>query len=183
MNSKSINHMARYRRYRRTIVRAPKKKWASNIVNINSSTSPTSSNSQFSVVSLVTNAVQTSSPTPVIVKSGNFKVQGDSYISASSSGTFSVSLYVIYAPEGITINDASSANGVIRSHPEWVMAWKFISSDYLSTSGGTSNSNTFSFSSRMKRNLNSGDSILLICLASGVGLNFFVSIFCHRTHR
>ena len=164
--------MARYRRYRRTIIRAPKKKWASNIANINTSTSPSSSTNQFSAVQLVNNAVQTSNPTPVIVKTGNFKVQGDSYISASAAGVFSVSLYVMYIPEGITIPDASAANSLIRAHPEWIMAWKFISSDYISTSGGgSSNSNTFSFSTRMKRNLNSGDSIYLLCLAAGTGLN------------
>lgn len=165
-----INHMARYRRYRRTIIRAPKKKWASNISTVNATTETAGSSTQVASVRLVNNAAQGSNPTPVIVKCGNFKIQGDVYSQMSQAGTASVSLYVIYIPEGITLPDYTSALNLIRAHPEWIMAWRFINSNFVSAAG-SDNSESFSFSSRLKRNLNSGDSVYLVCLASGVGLS------------
>lgn len=162
--------MARYRRYRRTIVRAPKRKWGSNIASFNSVTTGNPA-SQFASFKLVGNSAQSSNPTPVILKVGNFKIQGDVFVTpgAASSKT-AVSIYIIYIPEGITLSSADNARGLVIAHPEWVMAWKFINSN-VSTGTANENGESFTFSSRLKRNLNSGDSIHLLCLAESDNLN------------
>lgn len=166
--------MARYRRYRRTIVRAPKKKWATNIVNFNNTTAGTNTQ-QYAAIQLVTNSVQASSPTPVIVKAGNFKIQGDVYVVPGASGAQTeVSLYVMYIPEGINLNSVDTAKNIILAHPEWIMAWKFVNANRASTTA-TDNSESFSFTSRLKRNLNSGDSIYLLCMA--LSSNMSSSVF------
>ena len=162
--------MARFRRRYRTIIRAPKKKWATNIINFNKATTGTATQ-QFATVQLVTNSTQPSSPTPVIVKTGNFKIQGDVYVVPGTSGAQTeVSLYVVYVPEGVTMNDAAGAQNLILAHPEWIMAWKFVNANRTTTTT-PENTETFSFTSRLKRNLNSGDSIVLLCLAMGSNLS------------
>ncbi len=143
----------RYFRYypRRTVA---KKKWASNIVN------GTVSSSGFSL--LAQNSSQTTSPTPVIVKCGNFKVQGDVMVqtSGSSSSARPVPLvfYILFVPEGVGISDS-----LVTTHPEWIMGWTVIDASIInSAQGSTTSGNRFSITTRLKRNLNSGDSIVAI---------------------
>lgn len=156
--------MARYYRRRRTIVRTPKKKWATNIVNFNDTTAG-SATAQFAAVKLVENSAQSARPTPVIVKAGNFKIQGDVFVNSGNvASQTEISMYVIYVPEGINLPDALTSRNLLLAHPEWIIAWKFISSN-VSTANTPTNSDSFTFSSRLKRNLNSGDSIYLLCLA------------------
>lgn len=162
--------MARYYRRRyRTIVRAPKKKWASNIQNI-AMTTVGSTLLQFGTQDLVINTTETSTPTPVIIKTGNIKVQGDYYFRLNSSSSVQLALYVVFVPQGVPVTSATLANDLITNHPEWIMAWKYVGNDYGTTTAEV-NSDRFSFSSRLKRNLNSGDTIKLIAIATGGDLN------------
>nr|WCR62157.1 MAG: capsid protein [Smacoviridae sp.] len=148
--------MAR-RYYRRTRVVRPKKKWASNMKQgtLNATTP---------IAILVENSLQGSSPTPVVVKAGNFKIQGDLtvYISAAAAQVARMTLLVFWLPEGLTA-DSDAAGAIVSNHPEWILAWK-----QLDTVGSTSQGNLaasgFSFSSRLKRNLNSGDKICIAFL-------------------
>ena len=153
----------RYYRSRTRVIR-PKKKWGSNIKNFSITTSGNQS-IQANYTTLVQNSVSTSNPTPVIIKAGNFKVQGDAYYISSTAGNIELSLYVIYLPEGVNPADATAYQGLITAHPEWVLAWKFVSANRAS-GASTEQNLTFSFSSRLKRNLNSGDKIVLLGLAS-----------------
>ena len=149
--------MARRRYYRRYIRVAPKKKWASNILQGSLSTS------NFGVI--CENSAGTATPTPVIVKCGNFKVQGDvmyNTTGGSSNTLANLNFFLIFVPEGITPSDA-----LIGTHPEWIIGWKTIDVGVVrSTSETAVAAATFSFSSRLKRNLNSGDRIVAI-LQSG----------------
>lgn len=126
-------------------------------------------------VTLVQNSAATANPTPVIIKAGNFKVQGDGFFIATATTQVALSLYIIYLPEGLSPPDATSYQAVISAHPEWVLAWKFISANRIFPAAGasaTDQSLTFSMSSRLKRNLNSGDRIVLVGLATaGSGLS------------
>lgn len=102
-------------------------------------------------------------PTPVIVKCGNFKVQGDVMVqTASSTPSRPVPLvfYILFVPEGVGISDS-----LVTTHPEWIMGWTVIDATIIvgGGSGTTSTgSNRFSISTRLKRNLNSGDSVVAI---------------------
>ena len=97
--------MARYYRRRRTIVRAPKKKWGSNMVGIdmNVTNSGQTIDSGFRAVTLAANKTETTAPTPVIVKTGNFKIQGDLYYTGTgqSIGHPSATLYIVFVPQGM----------------------------------------------------------------------------------
>lgn len=144
------------RRYysRRTRVIRPKRKWATNFKQGSLSAA------QGGAVVLVENAAQSSSPTPVIVKAGNFKIQGDvTVIYNQASAAAQITLFVFFLPEGIDV-DASAAQMALNSHPEWIMAWKQLDTNG-SPNAATLDANGFSFSSRLKRNLNSGDRICL----------------------
>lgn len=159
--------MARYYRRRyRTIVRAPKKKWASNIQQEIIQTTGTATK-QYGVKTLVQNSSELSSPTPVILKTGNIKIQGDYRVLASTTqGHTDVSLYVMFVPQGFGITEAAAAEAIVSNHPEWIMAWKYLGVNQVSSTK-VENCDSFSFSSRLKRNLNSGDTIQLICIARG----------------
>lgn len=150
------------RRYyrRRTVVVRPKKKWASNISIKNFTIN--SENPQ-PCVTLASNAVQSGTPTPVIVKAGNFKVNADIVFTGSSSGTYNLPLQlmavVIYVPESITIPNNTYLGSLVQTHPEYIMAWKQFDVDMYSATNA-SQARQVVVSSRMKRNLNSGDSIV-----------------------
>ena len=149
--------MPRRRYYRRYIRVAPKKKWASNILQGSVTTS------NFGVI--CENSVGTATPTPVTLKCGNFKVQGDvmwNIAGGGSSRPTNLNFFLIFVPEGITPSDS-----LIGSHPEWVIGWKTLDTGVvLSTSQNSVASANFTFSSRLKRNLQSGDKVVAI-LQSG----------------
>ena len=89
-------------------------------------------------------------PTATIIKCGNFKTNFSITYSTGFAGLASIlyKLVVIYVPQGYTaINDV-----LIEKHPEWVLGW---------TQFSPVNGTTVTFSSKLKRNLNSGDEIIL----------------------
>ena len=149
--------MARRRYYRRYVRVAPKKKWASNILVGSVTTS--------NYATIVENSTQTSTPTPVIVKCGNFKVQGDVMFSTGGSTPtrpVCMNLFLIFCPEGVSPSD-----GLIGAHPEWIIGWKTVDVGVIrSTSESGNPTSSFSMSSRLKRNLNSGDRIVAILQSS-----------------
>lgn len=163
--------MARRFYRRRTVVVRPKKRWASNFASANLSLSTTSSQAKAATGQvLVQNSTQSSSPTPTIVKAGNFKVQGDCYIvpPQGSASLVQAVLYVMYVPQGFTLTTAADYENLVQSHPEWIMTWKM-----LDMNGTTTQLSSFTFSSRLKRNLNSGDSIQLVAMTeASVGIQF-----------
>lgn len=143
----------RYYRSRTRVIR-PKKKWATNLKQAAlDGTSPTSV--------LVENSVQTSSPTPIVIKSGNFKIQGDFSIhfNTSVASTPQIALVLFFLPQGVPL-DSSTTSAILSNHPEWIMGWKQLDT-VISTTSASANfhASSFSFSSRLKRNLNSGDRI------------------------
>lgn len=167
----------RYYRRSRTIVRAPRKKWASNMkIRYLTTDEPVSI--------LAENSSTNSTPTPIILKVGNFKVQGDVSLNMSTGhpGVLAPSVIVIvfYLPEGVSVSGTTAAT-VVSQHPEWIMAWKQLdlgvavpnTSGYLA--GGS-----FSVSSRLKRNLNSGDKVCIACLTdiTGTGGTIAVKVNC-----
>lgn len=145
------------RRYyrRRTVVVRPKKKWASNMAVGTLATSGSSS----PIAVLVANSTQSSTPTPIILKVGNIKLQGDAVVQGPTTNLHpTLIVMVFYLPEGLNL-EATTASTVAAQHPEWIMAWKMVDLG-LGTSSDSASS-AFSVSSRLKRNLNSGDKICI----------------------
>ena len=143
--------MPRYYKYKRYYKKIfPKKRWASNIKQDTVVVPlPTNATAVDETVLLCQNSAQTSTPTPVILKFGRLKLKGDIRFSATNVAQFtSVNVYVVFVPQGNTLDTT-----LISNHPEYVIGWTVCSLDTGSS---------FSLTTTLKRNLNSGDSIYIL---------------------
>ena len=165
--------MARYyrRRYTRTIVRAPRKKWCSNMLDINISASSINQGTQEQPVwtlssgtDLAVNKTESTAPSPVVVKTGNFKLQADFVGNNFTSGS-DMTMCICYVPEGVTPIGAASIKDLMIKHPEWIIAWKKVDLD-IDSNGAVTATNKITLSSRLKRNLNSGDKISMFLFST-----------------
>ena len=141
--------MQRYR-YKKSYGKLyPRKRWASNIFSESNIVSLIGGQtSSFASTSICSNSAQTEVPTPVIVKFGRCKVKGDVRTDLQNENNYvSGTMYLIYVPEGSRLSI-----DLVKQHPEYIIGWTCISLD---------SGNTFSFSSSLKRNLNSGDKIMM----------------------
>lgn len=153
--------MARRRYYRRSVrVVAAKKKWASNFINFGLTTGIKTTHT------LVENSSESATPTPVIVKCGNFKVQGDIGLNSTDSVSLAtyMTLYILFVPQGWADVDIET---IPQKHPEWIMGWTVV--DMPISSPGKTAGNKFSITSRLKRNLNSGDKVVIYMSAVVTG--------------
>lgn len=153
--------MARYyrRRYTRTLVR-PKKKWASNIITWNNSQVDTL------FINIVANKAQTPAPTPTVIKTGNFKISCDLVLNgATGTHNPTCTIFIIYVPEGWTQTYAAYVD-LVEKHPEWILACKSSGGSITTSQTGAYSVDSINLSSRMKRNLNSGDSIGLLIMSN-----------------
>lgn len=175
-----------YRRYRRTY---PKQKWQSNCVEIiypiTEQAGPVGG-AWFASHKLVaknvvpiTDAGEAQISANAVVKTGNFKAKGYYNYGTTNSGVYSI-LYLIYVPQGINPDNPAGVAGnlgtsIFYSHPEWVLCWTRLD-------GEGDDGCRFSFSSRLKRNLNSGDSIFFGLMVIGTSNSTFTrNILCRAT--
>lgn len=146
--------MARYRRryYRRVYQR---KRWATNIGVAQSRIMFAQGETTNMVYTTICqNSAQNANPTPVLLKVARIKLKGDlQAINVPAGTSISAVAYITFVPEGIDLGNGNNAYNLIANHPEYIMGWTQISLD---------STNSFTVSTRLKRNLNSGDSICLI---------------------
>ena len=153
--------MARYYKYKRYYKPVyPRKRWASNIGNLTTriafSAGQTSSVGSTEICS---NAAQTATPTPVLLKFGRCKIKIDLQpitMPATGANSLSMVAYLTFVPQGVNMGESQVAYNLIKNHPEYVMAWQQVSLD---------SPVTMTISSKLKRNLNSGDGIYIIFVA------------------
>lgn len=162
-----LKSMARYKRYYRRVVRAAKKKWASNTMEIRVA-SGTVAGEQFGSIGQIIcqNAdrigasAASAKSSAQILKTTRFRFRG--VISANVNAYCSLLYFITYVPEGASALFVSSGNLTdlgnygFYAHPEWVMAWG--RKDFSNSTQG----NEISLTTKLKRNLNSGDSIYFI---------------------
>ena len=141
MSKKSYGYRKNYR----------KQKWASVITEINGDLLAINGNSNNGwVIPLCSNAANTTTaPTATIIKTGNFKVSFEVETGAGNYQAVTGRAFIVFIPQGInaTVDWA-------MLHPEYVMGWRSIQ-----VGGSTS---AVTISSKLKRNLNSGDKVSLI---------------------
>ena len=169
-----------YRRYTRVV--PAKKKWAScikqgQIFLTEEEQSEAGGYMTVEAKTLCLNAQDMGAPTPVILKTGNFKVQFDGAVEGIMDPLRQVVMFLMFIPEGVnptgTFGSGTGLQSIADKHPEWIMGWKRIDTN-SSVSQGAQSTNVVdlrptSFSSRLKRNLNSGDSIYLVLVSSKQG--------------
>jgi len=150
--------MPYYKNSKKNYGNLQKKKWASYMKEL----TPANVTIQAGQVgggfaSCVINSSQDSTPTPTIIKVKYCKCAFD----FSSSVLFNQGFVcLMFVPQGVT----PTINSPIQ-HPEWVMAWRGMEIDASGTAKGTQ----VMLSSRLSRNLNSGDSIIMLWSGYNVG--------------
>lgn len=144
----------------------PKQKWAINTIQNDFSVGVASSNNfSISGSTLIENpsrnntSGQSVNSASSILKCAHIKVKG--VITSGMLASQSILISLMYCPEGITpfLNNASLdtiGSTIFYSHPEWIIAWTRM--DY----SNAAQKNEFYLTSRLKRNLNPGDTIRLI---------------------
>lgn len=172
------------RYYTRVIKRAPKKRWASHIeqfvINGTNVQGATIYGGSFAVnKTLAVTNVDTAVPTPTIIKTGRFSLQYSFLLDLHNSNNkapydFLVTLYILYIPQGWPIDPGATATNfvnkfdqitnLIGSHPEWIIAKRQLGdwNQIPASADGWYDSKTNVLSSKLKRNLNSGDQIMLV---------------------
>lgn len=144
---------------RRTRVIRPRVKWSPHMETIQD-TLQVAANAAYAYYPHVVcaNAGDSHLPSVPVVQVTRINYQGHLAQNQTSAEWY---LYFIYVPEGV---DATLANwtawqNYINAHPEYIMARTIGTSDYT-TSGNTTT--TLKLSTRMKRNLNSGDQVIAL---------------------
>lgn len=183
------------RRHTRVYKRA-KIRWAPHleaftITGSNADEGAVSGNSIAIAKQLAISSTDTAVPTPGIIKTGRYKLEYELMLNLSNMAAgvrlptnFMFSVYTIYVPQGWPIVQGGTAlNNVLRfnqfttliqSHPEWILGYKTISVPeewYRGDAGiayGHFTSGRQVLSSKLKRNLNSGDSVFCVLLCSWV---------------
>lgn len=103
----------------------------------------------YNVILSANSANTTAPPTATVLKVANFRLSLD--LNPPSGFQGAGKMFVVYVPEDVNVSASLPYN-----HPEWVMAWKTFEP------GQTDPQSTITMSSRMRRNLNSGDRIVLL---------------------
>lgn len=152
---------ARRRRFRRK-----SGSWSPNILKI-SNLNNASSGEFFNYEDLAVNPVQSNSGVSQTFTVKNieisFAIEGS--IGADTAAYIeSVTAYVMYVPQGMNITP-----GYYAEHPEYIMAYKFLGSPTIETTGATvfgQNYQPFKVKTRLSRKLQSGDKIILFIQGS-----------------
>lgn len=145
---------------RRTIVRRPRVKWSPHMETIQETLNvPANVSYAYYVHAIAANATDSHLPTVPVIQVTRINFQGHLAQNVTSGEWY---LYFIYIPEGLdaTLTNWTAWQGYINAHPEYIMARTIGSSDYSGTAGNTTT--TLRLSTRMKRNLNSGDQVVAL---------------------
>lgn len=163
--------MARRRYYRSRRV-YPKQKWlpVNNELGMNGLASLSGSNYVVTTQPITENSSRNITDgggnvsSATIVKIGRVRIKGV-IVSPDTTGIgMSYIIGIAYLPEGYNISQVPAGidnlgNTFFYKHPEWIMCW--TRTDY----SNAGQANEFSLSSRLKRNLNTGDQIVVFRIA------------------
>lgn len=174
--------------YTRVIRRAPRKRWASHIESFvlagaNYQAATISGASIAVNKTLAVGSTDTAIPTPTLIKTARYTMSYNFVLDLHASANkapynYVVNVYLLYVPQGWPIDPGATAvnfvnkyeqlSNLITSHPEWIIAKKQLGdwSQIPGSSEGIYDSRTGVMSSKLKRNLNSGDQVMLAALVS-----------------
>lgn len=126
------------------------KKWSPVLVEIAPTAHAVSATSTlFQAADICANSNATSTaPTATVIKVGNVKVSFESESTSNAATPMSGLMFIMFVPQGLT-----PTTDYPSQHPEYIMAWRAFQ-----PTGSTS---AVTIQSRLKRNLNSGDKVVL----------------------
>lgn len=134
-----------------------RKAWSSVLFrDITTYTFPAGGTSVF-YANIAANAAATAVPSPGIIKVKNVKFQAQLWSSDDGGYLRGGLCAIMFIPEGYTLSVDS-----ITQHPEWVMGWKTFRLNDSASSVSFPTQTSVSFSSKLARNLKSGDKVVFI---------------------
>lgn len=175
------------RHYTRVIKRAPRKRWAAHLEQFaieltNYGGTGIIGGSASSFYTLAVSQSDNTTPTPVIIKTGRYKASLQCSLDLSSSTVQNpfnllINAYILFVPQGwpVPVGGSSTTyvaqfaqiDRIVKGHPEWLIARRQITA-WTQTPGapqGVYDSKDYIISSKLKRNLNSGDQVMLVLTA------------------
>lgn len=147
---------------RTIIVRKPKVKWSPHVETVNYQvTMGSGTNFTFYPHVIAANASDSHLPSVPVVQVTRINFQGQ--LGTAGTANLDWFAYIMYIPEGMDAGLATVDNWIafINQHPEYIMARRIVDP------GDVSNNTTatISLQTRMRRNLNSGDQVVLLLIA------------------
>lgn len=141
----------------------PRRRWAPHLVQGSLSITIPAATSAGQTSVLCSNSANVGSDTPVstIIKVKNFKVVVDLTAASQNLQLTNFIIAICYVPQGF-----DPGTEFLYQHPEWILVWRTVDVSQTVSNSGASLQNV-QISSRLARNLNTGDSIRLF----GVGTN------------
>lgn len=154
--------MARTKGYKK-YYRKSTSRYASNILDIGPSTFtlPNTENWNATDITLVTNPSFSTSDASSIKKIKNIELTMEAEASGTWEGIESIQYYIMYVPEDMTVNQDYP-----MKHPEYIMAYKFYGSPQPEYNDTIQLKQPVRIKSRLARNLNTGDKIILFLRAA-----------------
>ena len=150
--------MPYYKNSKKNYGNLQKKKWASYMKEITPANTPINAGTVGGgYASCVINSTQDATPTPTIIKVKHCKVSFDFFTSSLFNQGF---VCLMFVPQGVTPTISSPVQ-----HPEWVMAWRGLETSSTDSLKGTQ----VMLGSKLSRNLNSGDSIVVLWSGYNIG--------------
>lgn len=150
--------MARYRR--RRFYKRKSGRWSPNLSKIHGNGSaPSNADFADSVTIAQNNTATGASSITQVFTVKNIEVAAQLEASPTSSGPRieNIEYYVLYIPQGYAI-----AYDIPETHPEWIMAYKYVGSAFDYSAVSSSNAQVPKIKTRLARKLNSGDSIIFM---------------------
>lgn len=177
--------MPRYRRYKKALTRT-KTRYSSHAVTFQNQEDTFSQvqNRFIAFYDFVRNTPDTVHPAPPKIKVKRVNVEGVFGVYDPAQQVYSPGLLLVaeaiimYIPQ-IVVSSLSSGEAsetresffvqLVADHPEWIMGRKYIPVDFISGVPSIRKATPFKLSTYLSRNLNSGDSIMLIMAVTSHG--------------
>lgn len=146
------------------------RKWSPVLVQEEKTMVLAASNQTVEVFRLCANSSNTQTgPTATIIKCGNFKLNFDVQSSSNTPFAGYGQAYVMFAPQGV-----NPTVDYPNEHPEYIMAWRSFDPGYNALQ-------SLSLQTKLKRNLNSGDAVVLVVRISNISSTQQTIAFHHTT--
>lgn len=151
------------RRYtkRTVIIRKPKVKWSPHMEAYNDELLITGKLESVPIV-IAANNTDSHIPTVPVIQVTRINVQAQ--LGSGNMAGLDWYAYLVFVPENTTLSTTNEWLSFIFAHPEYLMARKIVES----SNAVTNTSITLNMSTRLRRNLNSGDQIQLLLVARSI---------------
>ena len=173
--------MKGYRRYyRRYWPRSNRVKWSSNFAEGTVRLEIPANNTTTTSASVCKNPVQSvnSVSQPFTTARVTLNIQAVAETPEAAQALGNVKVGIFYVPQGYSVS-----NSLFIEHPEWLMGYRFLGEPIIDIAGSSTIMRPFTVATRLKRRLQTGDSIVLLIAAYNQSATTAYSIRFNYTAR